>query len=104
MKARKAAKRDATEVAHTLLSSAVGKSIHDLEIAKKQQELARRVMLSFNVRLDYSMRRFICHGCKKLIVPGVNARVRLRGGKPRMLRVTCLECGHVNRKVLSEAH
>jgi RNase P subunit RPR2 len=60
-------------------------------------------MLRFNVRLDYSLKRFICHGCKKLLIPGRNARVRLARGtkKTKVLRVTCLECGHVNRKLLA---
>jgi ribonuclease P protein subunit RPR2 len=100
--ARKAAKRDAAETARTLLESAVGKSVSDIELARAQGSLARRVMLKFNVRLDYSMKRFLCHGCKKLLVPGANARVRLgRTGKIRVLRVICLECGHVNRKLLT---
>ena len=88
-------------MAQALLRSAVVKSLSDLQVANKQEDLARRVMLKFNVRLDYSVKRFICHGCKKLIVPGVNARVRLAGGRPKMLRITCLDCGYVNRKVLS---
>ena len=95
-------KRDAAEAAQALLELAVGKSASDLELARAQGDLARRVMLKFNVRLDYSMKRFLCHGCKKLLVPGANARVRLgRAGKTRVLRVTCLECGHVNRKLLT---
>jgi RNase P subunit RPR2 len=99
---KKAAKSDATEVARALLNSALSKSAGDLELAKEQGELARRVMLRFNVRFDYSLRRFLCHGCKKLIVPGVNATVRLGRGRPGALRVTCLECGHVNRKILAK--
>jgi len=85
-----------------LLTSAATKSVHDPELARKQGELARRVMLRFNVRFDYSLKRFFCHGCKGLIIPGVNARVRLGGGKPKVLLVTCLECGHVNRKIISQ--
>ena len=86
------------------MESAVGKSASDLELARAQGDLARRVMLKFNVRLDYSMKRFLCHGCKKLLVPGANARVRLgRVGKTMVLRVTCLECGHVNRKLLGSS-
>ena len=103
MRSKKAAKNEATEVSRSLLISAVGKSAVDLELAKEQEELARRVMLRFNVRFDYSLRRFICHGCKKLIVPGVNASVRLGKGKPGALRVTCLECGHINRKILRKS-
>ena len=103
VRSKRSARRDAAEIAQSLMSSAVTKSAQDLEVAKKQEELARKVMLKFNVRLDYPLRRFICHGCKKLIVPGVNARVRLAGGKPKVLRVSCMECGYVNRKVLARA-
>lgn len=100
MRTKKAAKADAAVIARSLINSAVEKSKSDLDIARKQKELAKRVMLRFNVRFDYSMKRFTCHGCKKLMVPGVNARVRLGHGDPPALRVTCLECGHVNRKLL----
>jgi RNase P subunit RPR2 len=104
VRTKKAAKADATLVARSLISSAIDKSKSDLETAKKQKELAKRVMLRFNVRFDYSLKRFTCHGCKELIVPGVNARVRLGHGNPPILHVTCLECGHVNRKLLSRSH
>jgi RNase P subunit RPR2 len=55
-------------------------------------------MLKYNVRFGYDLRRFYCHGCKGLIVPGVNARVRVAGG---MLLTTCAGCGRVNKKSLS---
>jgi RNase P subunit RPR2 len=89
VRTRKAAKSDATEVARELLISAVARAARDPELARKQGELARRVMLRFNVRFDYSLKRFLCNGCKELLVPGVNARVRLGGGKPKVLLVTC---------------
>ncbi len=53
-------------------------------------------MLKFNVRYDWSLRRFFCHGCKGLLYPGINARVRL--GPARILLVTCADCGYVNQK------
>jgi RNase P subunit RPR2 len=87
-------KAEAGEVAEELLEKAVSTAGRDLKLA--------RVMLKFNVRLDWSRKRFYCHGCKRLIVPGVNARVRLAGGGQKVLRLTCLECGHVNRKVIVE--
>jgi len=95
-------KAEAGEVAEELLQKAVSTAGRDLKLAGEQAELARRVMLKFNVRLDWSLKRFYCHGCKRLIVPGVNARVRLAGGGQKVLRLTCLECGHVNRKVIVE--
>jgi RNase P subunit RPR2 len=100
---KKQAKVDATEAARTLIATAVETSKTDLDLARRQAALARRVMLRYNVRFDYSLKRFTCHGCKKLLVPGVNARVRLSGGPQKVLRVTCLECGRVNRKILKHA-
>ncbi len=103
MKNRKAAKVDAAELVRLLTESSVSLSHTNLELAKEQAALARRVRLRFNVRLDPSLRRFTCRGCKSLLVPGVNARVRLGHGRQTILRVTCAECGRVNRKILSEA-
>ena len=100
VRSRKDAKADAEAAARNLLSTAVKTSVADMELARSQAELARKVMLRFNLRLDYSLKRFICRGCKKLLVPGANARVRLGHGKPSALRITCLECGHVSRKIL----
>ncbi len=102
MKTRKAAREDAAELVRLLTESSVSLSHTDLKLAKEQAALARRVRLRFNVRLDPSLKRFTCRGCKSLLVPGVNARVRLGHGKPTILRVTCAECGRVNRKILSE--
>ena len=97
------AKDSAASLVKLLTESAVALSHTDPETAKEQAALARKVKLKFNVRLDPSLKRFTCHGCKGLLVPGVNARVRLGHGKPAIIRVTCLDCGHVNRRVLGTA-
>ncbi|MFI5404847.1 MAG: ribonuclease P protein component 4 [Candidatus Gagatemarchaeaceae archaeon] len=102
MKTRKA-KEDAAELVKLLTESSVSLSHTNLALAKEQAALARRVRLRFNVRLDPSLGRFTCRGCKSLLVPGVNARVRLGHGKQTILRVTCAECGRVNRRILGEA-
>lgn len=99
---RRAVKDEAAAAAGSLVDIAVRKSYTDPQLALKQAELARKLMLRYNVRFDYSLRRFICHGCKKLVVPGVNARVRLGHGKQTTLRITCLNCGRVNRKILKQ--
>ena len=49
---------------------AVATAPTDIDLAKAQASLARKVMLKFNVRYDWRLRRFFCHGCKGLIVPG----------------------------------
>lgn len=100
MRPRRGAKEDAAALVKFLTESAVSLSHTNPKIAKEQAALARKVKLKFNVRLDPSLRGFTCHGCKGLLVPGVNARVRLGHGKTTILRVTCAECGHVNRKII----
>ena len=100
MKVRSSVKADAAAAAKSLIDYSVKTAANDLPLARRQAELARKVLLRFNVKLDFSRRRFFCRGCKKLMVPGVNARVRLGHGRPPILHVTCLECGRVNRKIL----
>jgi RNase P subunit RPR2 len=101
---RRGSKADAASIVKLLTESAVNLSHTNPETAKEQAALARKVKLKFNVRLDPSLRRFTCRGCKGLLVPGVNARVRLGHGKTTVLRVTCTDCGHVNRKVVGEPY
>ncbi len=103
MKPRRPPREDAASIVKLLTESAVSLSHTDPTIAKEQAALARKVKLRFNVRLDPSLTRFTCRGCKGLLVPGVNARVRLGHGKTTIIRVTCADCGHVNRKVVGTA-
>lgn len=93
---KREAKKEAARVAANLIELAVATAPRDLELARAQASLARSVMLKFNVRYDWRLRRFFCHGCKELLYPGINARVRL--GSDKMLLLTCADCGHVNRK------
>jgi ribonuclease P protein subunit RPR2 len=103
MRARRGVKEEAADLVRFLTESAVSLSHTNPDLAREQAALARKVKLKFNVRLDPSLRGFACRGCKGLLVPGVNARVRLGHGKETILRVTCTDCGHVNRKVLKRA-
>ena len=102
MKTRRA-KEDAASLVAFLTESAVNLSHTNPAMAREQAALARRVKLKFNVRLDPSLTRFTCRGCNGLLVPGVNARGRLGHGKQTVLRVTCADCGRVNRRVVGTA-
>jgi ribonuclease P protein subunit RPR2 len=104
MRSRKASKEEAAELVKLLTESAVELSHTNMPLAREQAALARRVKLRFNVRLDSSLKGFTCHGCKGLLVPGVNARVRLGHGKPTILRITCADCGRVNRKIIGQPY
>lgn len=101
MKKGRASKNEAAALVKLLTESAVSLSRTNLALAKEQAALARKVRLRFNVRLDPSLKRFTCRGCKSLLVPGVNARVRLGHGRPTIMRITCADCGHVNRKIVA---
>jgi RNase P subunit RPR2 len=98
---RREAKKEASKVARRLIEMAVISAGSDMELAREQASLARRMMLKFNIRYDWTLKRFFCHGCKGLIVPGINARVRIGPGK--RLLVTCGDCGRVNTKGLTKA-
>jgi len=91
-------REEAINIARNLIHSAVSMAGSDIDLAKEQSDLARRIMMKFNIRYPWEFKRFYCHGCKKLILPGANARVRL--GPEKMLLVTCGDCGRVNRKKL----
>ncbi|MCP8304569.1 MAG: RNase P subunit [archaeon] len=80
-----------------LLDNALKNAREDMDLAQRQASIARRLCMKFNIRLPYEKRQLFCRGCKNFIVPGINARVRLKN-KPRAIRITCLECGHVYRK------
>jgi RNase P subunit RPR2 len=97
---RKETKRQATIAARTLLELSASTAREDLDLAKEQAALARKLMLKYNIRFGWDLKRFYCHGCKELMVPGVNARVRLARG---MVLTTCANCGRVNRKSLGQA-
>jgi len=99
---RKATRGEVEALVELLTESSVTLAATDLPLAKEQASLARRVMMRFNIKLGYPTKSFTCHGCKSLMVPGVNARVRLGHGRPPTVRVTCLECGHINRKILRQ--
>lgn len=95
---RREAKKEAAIIAEDLIETAALTAVQDLELAKSQASLARRIILKFNLRFDWRLKRFFCHGCKGLIFPGLNARVRL--GPNKMLLITCTDCNYVNRKKL----
>lgn len=86
--------------ARKLIQLSASTAHEDLDLAKRQAALARKLMLRYNVRFGWDLRRFYCHGCKQLMVPGVNARVRLAKG---LVLTTCANCGRVNRKSLAQA-
>jgi ribonuclease P protein subunit RPR2 len=101
--AKKETRDEASALVRLLVESSVATAPVDLEMAKRQAALARRLRLRYNIRPGMPHKAFTCKGCKGLLVPGVNARVRLGHGKPKAVRVTCQECGRVSRLFIEMA-
>jgi len=83
-----------------LVRSALEKVKTDAELAQKQAMLAKRISTKFRIRLPYEVRQLYCKKCKRFIIPGVNARVRVGRINVKAVRITCLKCGHVYRKII----
>ena len=89
-------------MARELLQLAITNAASNLPLARKQAALARRLLLRFNIRLEWRLKKYFCRGCKQLIVPGLNSRVRLGHGRT-LVRITCNDCGFVNRRFAPKA-
>ena len=71
----------------------------DPNLAERYAAMAWKASTRHRVRMPYAMRSAFCKKCKGFMPPGSGSRVRL-GGRPPALRVTCLRCGHIYRKIL----
>ena len=63
-------------------------------LARRYIELAILLSKKYNVRIPKNLKHRICKKCHSFLIPGKNARVRLKRGK---IVVTCLRCGHTKR-------
>ncbi len=64
------------------------------KLAQRYVESARRVAMAARLRLPATYKRRICKSCNTLLVPGYNARVRIRARRETHTVVTCLCCGN----------
>jgi ribonuclease P protein subunit RPR2 len=58
-------------------------------------QLARKIGMRYRVQIPHHLKMRICKGCYAFLVPGENARVRLRGD---YITTTCLKCGKQMRR------
>lgn len=89
----------ATERVCILVEHAIKES--DEERAVRNARVGRDIAMHFRLRLPYKIRQLYCKNCKQLIIPGRSSRVRVGRSNTRAIRITCLKCGHVYRKVLT---
>ncbi len=83
-----------------LIKNALSIASCDLELAEKVAMIAKRISMKYRIRLPYEIRQLFCKKCKRFIVPGINARVRIGRSSISAIRITCLECNHVYRKII----
>ena len=83
-----------------LVQNALENAKSDAELAQKQAMLAKRISNKFRVRLPYEIRQLFCKKCKRFIVPSIDARVRIGRSNVKAVRITCLGCGHIYRKII----
>lgn len=62
---------------------------------KRYIELARAIGMRYQVRIPKPLKMRLCKRCYALLIPGRNARVRLRGD---YMTTTCLRCGQQMRR------
>ncbi len=67
---------------------------YDKSLANRYVGIALGVQQKAKVKMPRKWKRRYCKKCHSFLVPGVNARVRLREGH---VVVKCLECGHIMR-------
>lgn len=97
---RRAAKQIAQERIEILLDQAM-KTIHeDSAFAQRYVEIARKIGMRHKVRIPRRRKLFLCRRCKKLIIPGLNCRVRIQQRREPHVAITCMECGHTKRLLL----
>lgn len=68
----------------------------DPALANRYVELARRIAMRFNIRLEKRQKRRICKKCHAYLVPGESCTVRT-SSKRQAVIVTCGICGHAMR-------
>ncbi|WP_297435194.1 ribonuclease P protein component 4 [Thermococcus sp.] len=67
---------------------------YEPELANRYVEIALAVQQKARIRMPGKWKRRYCKKCHSLLVPGRNARVRLRNGH---VVIKCLNCGHIMR-------
>lgn len=97
----KAGLRDlVTERMQILIKNALTNARSHPELAERQASLAKRLSTKYRVRMPYELRMNYCKKCKKFIVPGFTARIRLGRSTVKSIRITCGFCNHTYRKII----
>ena len=96
------------EVAKERIDLLIANALHELKynesLANEEAKLAKKLAMRVRLTLPYDIRQLYCKQCKQFITPGKFARVRIGRSNMRSIRITCMRCGHIYRKVLKNKH
>jgi ribonuclease P protein subunit RPR2 len=97
---KKNIERIAAERIEILIDNALREIHNDENLSQSYARLATRIAMRVRIRMPYSMRQLFCSKCKQFIVPGFNSRIRIGRAKVKCIRITCMKCNHVYRKLI----
>ncbi|TFF89217.1 MAG: ribonuclease P [Promethearchaeota archaeon] len=69
----------------------------DMNLANRYLAICRNIGMRCKVRIPRNKKILICNNCKKLLIPGKTARVRVRHNKRTHVTITCLNCKNFKR-------
>ncbi len=95
-KMRSAIATVAHERIDTLLHQAEAILSQDVELSKRYVGLAKKISKRTKVRIPQEKKHYLCKKCGQPLVPGKNARIRLRPANSRII-FSCLGCGAIRR-------
>lgn len=64
------------------------------ERSRRYIQLARKIGLRYNIRLQKDLKKKFCKKCNSILIPGLSSKVRI---KRKIREVKCLNCGKVYR-------
>lgn len=92
--------RIATERIEILIENALREMQNNENLSQSYARLARKIAMRVRVRMPYGIRQLFCRKCKQFMVPGFNSRIRIGRAKAKCIRITCMKCNHVYRKMI----
>jgi len=97
---KKIIERIAAERIEILIQNALNEINSDEKLSQMYAKLALKIGMRVRVRMPYYIRQLFCRQCKQFIVPGVNSRIRTGRTRVKSIRITCMKCNHVYRKII----
>ena len=97
---KKNIERIAIERIEILIDNALREMQNDESMSQSYARLARKIAMRVRVRMPYNLRQLFCRKCKQFILPRFNSRIRIGRGRVRCIRITCMKCNHVYRRII----